>query len=69
MGELMTKRVGLRLNDKQQTLSVARLINDRRTVVDYGMVSSRGDAYHVHLRKSLALFVHFTCLLLFHSHH
>ena len=67
MGEVMTKRVGLRLNDKQQTLSVARLINDRRTVVDYGMVS--WGAYHVHLRDNLALFVHLTCLLLFHSHH
>jgi len=32
-------------------------------------VWSRGDAYHVRLRDSLALFVHLTCLLLFHSHH
>ena len=52
----MTKRVGLQLNDKRQMLSAARLINDRR-------------GHHVCLRDCLPLFVHLTCLLLFHSHH
>ena len=52
----MTKHVGLRLNDKRQTLSAACLINDRR-------------GHHVCLRDCLPLFVHLTCLLLFHSHH
>ena len=61
----LTKRVGLRLNNK--TLSVARL---RMTVVT--TARSREDAHHVRLRDSLPAICAFDmsdCLLIFDSHH
>lgn len=52
-------------NSRRYLLRVSLMIVARSLTT----VWSRGDAYHVHLRDSLALFVHLTCLLLFHSHH